>query len=297
MDVVTLGVFSPSVLLAVAQSTGRLDAAGVRVHEVPVPSSPAQFASLRDGTYDAVFTSPDNVLAYRFLPGNPLGEMLDVEIVAGIDRGLGLCLSARRERTGFSGAVLGVDVPTSGFAFVAYALLAELGVGREDVEVVALGSTPKRAAALVDGRCDVTILNAGNEIRARMNGCVELADVTSLGPYLGTVVARLRHAPGGDAVERLVAALGDTAQAVLTGAVTAEAEQAAARLLALTSDGATEHVAVLRDAARGLISDGSVDVAALRTLVRLRSRFLPVPQLDGLIDRFDEVVRPRALST
>ncbi|MCG7593245.1 hypothetical protein [Mycobacterium sp. PSTR-4-N] len=297
MDVVNLGVFSPSVLLAVAQSTGRLDAAGVQVHQVPVPSSPAQFASLRDGAYDAVFTSPDNVLAYRILPDNPLGEMLDVEIVAGVDRGLGLCLSGRPGRTDLSGAVLGVDVPTSGFAFVAYALLAEMGVAREDVEIVALGSTPTRVAALVDGRCDITVLNAGNEIRARADGCVELVDVTSLGPYLGTVVARLRQAPGGDAVDRLVAALGDTAAAIVAGALTEDAEEAAARLLTLTPEGAAEHVAVLRDPARGLIVDGSVEVAALDTLVRLRGRFLPAPQLDGLADRFDEVVRHCALST
>ena len=95
VDDLTLGVFSPSVLLDVARSSGWLAAAGIILREVPVPSSPAQFASLRDAEFDAVFTSPDNVLAYRFLPANPLGELLDVEIVAGLDRGLGLCLGAR----------------------------------------------------------------------------------------------------------------------------------------------------------------------------------------------------------
>lgn len=145
MDHLTLGVFSPSVLLDVATTTGRLAAAGLTVTDVAVPSSPAQFQALARGTYDAVFTSPDNALAYRFLPSNPLGQLLDVEVVAGVDRGLGLVLASR---AGFGaperlrGRRLGVDVPTSGFAFVAYALLEELGVHRDDVDVVALGSTP-----------------------------------------------------------------------------------------------------------------------------------------------------------
>lgn len=287
----TLGVFSPSVLLDVARSTGRLAAADLDVRDVPVASSPAQFASLRDGEYDAVFTSPDNVLAYRFLAGNPLGELLDVEIVAGVDRGLGLCLGIRSGAVDVAdvrGGRLGVDVPTSGFAFVAYALLEELGVSRDEFEVVALGSTPKRATALSSGGCDVTVLNAGNELVARANGCTVLADVTRLGPYLGTVVARMRGtAPE---VDQLTDVLSDTARAILAGEAAEQTVDAAARLLGLGPDMAAEHVAVLRDPLRGLIPDGSVDAESLSTLVGLRKRFLPAPELDGLMARVDEVL-------
>lgn len=292
MDQINLGVFSPSVLLDVARSSGRLADAGVQVHDVPVASSPAQFTSLRAGDYDAVFTSPDNVLAYRFLPANPLGELLDVEIVAGLDRGLGLCLGARPGLTDpaeLSGGRFGVDVPTSGFAFVGYALLEGLGVARTDVEIVTLGSTPRRAKALQAGDCDATVLNAGNELAAQRHGCTVLADVTRLGPYLGTVVARLRQAPGAAAVERLVEALVDTARSITAGELDSEATESAVRLLSLDPSGAAEHLAVLKDPARGLITDGSVDAAALGTLVGLRRRFLPVPELDGLESRFDEL--------
>lgn len=298
MDHITLGVFSPSVLLDVARDTGRLTDAGLRVRDVPVPSSPAQFTSLRDGEFDAVFTSPDNVLAYRFLPANPLGELLDVEIVAGIDRGLRLCLAARPDVTGLSEIArgrLGVDVPNSGFAFVGYALVDELGISRDDLEIVTLGSTPKRAKALSGGGCDLTVLNAGNELSARADGCLLLADVSRLGPYLGTVVARLRDGNGAAAVDRLVGVLGDTARAIRCGALDTEAEASAARLLGLDAELAAEHVGVLKSPLHGLIGDGAVDVAALGTLVTLRRRFLPMPELDGLTERFDEVVRPDAL--
>jgi ABC-type nitrate/sulfonate/bicarbonate transport system substrate-binding protein len=299
VDNLDLGVFSPSVLLDVARRTGRLRAAELNVRDMPVPSSPAQFRSLRDGEYDAVFTSPDNVLAYRFLAANPLGESIDVEIVAGLDRGLCLCLGARAGVTDaaqLSGGRFGVDVPTSGFAFVGYALLEELGLSRSAVEIVALGSTPKRASALHAGGCDATVLNAGNELVAEARGCQLLADVTRLGPYLGTVVARLREAPGAGAVDRLVSALVETSRSIVAGELDAEATDSAARLLALDAAGAAKHLAVLRDPARGLIADGSVSAAALRTLVDLRRRFLPAPELDGLTERFHEVVRPSALT-
>jgi hypothetical protein len=300
MDVITLGTFTPSVLLEVARTTGRLAEAGLDVREVAVPSSPAQFASLRDGEFDAVFTSPDNVLAYRFLSTNPLGELLDVELVAGLDRGLGLCLGARPGVTApadLHGGRLGVDVPNSGFAFVAYALLEEVGVTRNDVEIVALGSTPKRAVALRTGGCDVTVLNAGNELTAGTLGCVLLTDVTQLGPYIGTVVARIRPATGFPAVDRLLGALRETAHGISSGELDGETCAAATSVLGLTASTAGEHLAVLRDPTRGLIPDGSVDAASLATLVALRRRFLPAPELDEVVERLDDVVRSGVLVT
>jgi hypothetical protein len=299
MDVVRLGTFTPSVLLEVARTTGRLANVGLEVRVIGVPSSPAQFESLRDGEFDAVFTSPDNVMAYRFLSGNPLGALLDVEIVAALDRGLGLCLGAgpgKASAVELRGGRLGVDVPNSGFAFVGYALLEELGLGRADYHVVALGSTPKRTRALRDGRCDVTVLNAGNELTARSSGCALLADVTRLGPYIGTVVARMRTATGADSIDRLVVALCDTARDIRAGRLDDETKLAAGGLLGLDAATAGEHLVVLCDPARGLIEDGAVDVVSFATLVDLRRRFLPAPELDGLTDRLDELVRASALA-
>ena len=77
--------FTPSVVLDLAASTGRLDAAGVAVREVPVTSSPGQFRSLLDDEIQVALTSPDNVLAYRYNPANPLGTLADVRMVAAVD--------------------------------------------------------------------------------------------------------------------------------------------------------------------------------------------------------------------
>ena len=68
-----IGTFTPSLLIDLARSTGRLDRADLEVTEIPVPSSPAQFRSLEAGEFDVVMTSPDNVLAYRYLRVNHSG--------------------------------------------------------------------------------------------------------------------------------------------------------------------------------------------------------------------------------
>ena len=299
MDTIRLGSFTRSVLLDTARASGALADAGVEVAEVPVPSSPEQFSSLRAGELDAVFTSPDNVIAYVFLPRNPLGELLDLEILAGLDRGLGLSVGVRPGMTEFEqlrGGRFGVDVPNSGFAFVGYELLKRHGLGRDDYETVTLGSTPKRAAALLADGCDATVLNAGNELRSRASGCALLASATELGPYLGTVVARLRDGAQAQAVDRLTAALIATSQAVLAGPLRDQALRSAQEVLGLDEQLAAEHLDVLLDPRQGLIPGGTVDAASVATLVDLRRNALPAPELDGVLGELHRVVRAEVLA-
>lgn len=277
---VTVGSFTPSVVLDLAGSTGRLEALDLAVTEVPVVSSPAQFRDLVDGRLDLALTSPDNVLAYRFSPGNPLGELFDVRIVGAVDRGMGLGLYARPGLTAqdLRGARVGVDVPTSGFALALYALADSLGVARSDYELVTLGSTPRRLEALLAGDCDATMLNAGNELVAERAGCSRLAAVADLaGPYLGTVVAVAGETRLAEA-RRLSAALRSTAAELVGGSLDDEAREAAARRLDLDDELAGRYVARLRSPSEGLVPDGRVDPDAIATLVGLRRRYLP----DGL---------------
>ncbi len=273
-----VGAFSPSVLLSVARRTGRLDEHDLEVEEVPVASSPAQFRSLLDGELDVALTSPDNVLAYRFSPTNPLGRLLDARIVSGVDRGMGLALYGRpgiASPEQLRGARLGVDVPTSGFALAMYALTESLGVSREEYELVALGATPRRRAALLAGDCDATMLNAGNELIAEQHGCTALARVRDIcSPYLGTVLAVTGDAEV-DGAQALAAALVATVDDVLARRVDDAAAQEAATRLGLPPGLAQRYVERLRDPAEGLVAAGEVDAAALRTLATLRRRYLP----------------------
>ncbi|MPZ95366.1 MAG: PhnD/SsuA/transferrin family substrate-binding protein [Propionibacteriales bacterium] len=288
-----VGAFTPSVLLAVARRSGRLDEHGLEVEEVPVPSSPAQFRALLAGELDVAFTSPDNVLAYRFSPSNPLGAVADVRIVSSVDRGLGLGLYGRPglERADqLRGAVLGVDVSTSGFALAMYALADSMGVGRDAYELVALGSTPRRVTALLAGECDATMLNAGNELIAEQAGCACLATVADVcAPYLGTVLSVAGDNLVGHA-RTLATALRLTAGDLRAGRADAVAVDEAGRLLQLPTALAERYVDRLKSPDEGLIGSDEVDLEGLATIVELRRRFLP-ETVDG-VDVLDRALDP-----
>jgi ABC-type nitrate/sulfonate/bicarbonate transport system substrate-binding protein len=280
-----LGTFSPSVLLRVARRTGVLDRCRLVVEERAVPSSPAQFSALADGSLDAALTSPDNVIAYRFLPDNPLGGTRDVRIVAAVDRGLGLALYASAgtpDVAALRGKVVGVDVAASGFAFALYEILGRAALGRSDYRLAELGSTPKRLEALLEGRCAATMLNAGNDLKADDAGLVRLADVISVAsPYLGTVLA-VQGDPS-PAVRSLAAALLVTADDLREGR-SREAAVEEAVATGLAPHLAELYVDRLLDPDHGLVPGGIVDRASLTTVVDLRRRHVP-PQVAELLER------------
>jgi hypothetical protein len=297
-----IGTFTPSLLIDIARSTGRLDRAGLEVIGTPVPSSPAQFRSLEAGEFDVVMTSPDNVLAYRFLSANPLQRNLPVEILAGVDRGLGLSLCLAPSVTNIAdvrGRVVGVDVPGSGFAFVAFALLEGAGLGKDDYTIESLGSTPRRAAALAEGTCAATVLNAGNELRAIAAGCRVVSTVADVGPYLGTVMAAM-SADDPEITgprERLAEVVIDTAHDVVAGQLHGEVLEAAGRLLGLAEPQAQAHLDCLLDPTHGLITDGRVDESSINTLINLRRRHSPSPDLDVVGSTWQTVLATAGLGT
>ena len=294
-----VGTFTRSLLLDLARSTGRLERAGLDVRETQVVSSPAQFAALESGELDIVMTSPDNVLAYRFLTQNPLGRNLPVEIVAAIDRGLGLSLCVAPSITDVDavrGGSVAVDVPESGFAFVAFALLDAGGLEPGDYAVESLGSTPRRATALIEERCLATVLNAGNELRAEGAGCRIVSRVADVGPYLGTVVAAIESSDPvvRDLRLRFVDVLLETSEEILDGQRESEVVEAAMRLLDLDSAEARAHLDCLLDPVRGLIPGGAVDEASVGTLIDLRRRYRRSPELDRVADSWPSMVTGRA---
>ncbi|WP_432854061.1 ABC transporter substrate-binding protein [Amycolatopsis sp. CA-161197] len=276
MRSIKLGTFSPSVLLSVAAATGALVEARLEVTEVPAKTSAHQFEDLFEGRLDAAFTNPDNVLAYRCVPGNPLGRTGDVRILGAVDRGLGLGLFTAPGVAGPArGGRLGVDVPGSGFAFIAFELLARAGLVRDtDYEVVSLGSTPKRARALVEGTVDTTVLNAGNDLVAEAQGARRVASVTEIGPYAGTVLCATADgiATHADALAALLTVTSAVARQLATGRHREIALTAVTERLGLMGPSAERHLAILTDPAIGLVPDARLKHAELDTVVYLRNR-------------------------
>jgi ABC-type nitrate/sulfonate/bicarbonate transport system substrate-binding protein len=289
-----VGVFSPSVLLRVARRLGILAEHDLDVEEVAVASSPGQFRSLLDGELDAAVTSPDNVVAYRFCPDNPLGTVADAKIVSAIDRGMGLGLYPRAGETAESlrHTTWAVDVATSGFAFAMYALAESIGLSREGYEVVALGSTPRRLEALLAGECAATMLSAGSELRAEQAGLLPLARVATVcRPYLGTVLAVVGD-NSLDPALRLAAALRTTGQAICAGQADDVTVDEAAAALAVPHRLAQRYLGRLQDPDEGLVPDGRVDTESLTTVVELRRRYLPCV-VDG-VDVLSRALDPQS---
>lgn len=289
---IRLGYFSASVVTALARR-GPFASHGLAVSAEAVPSSTEQFRRLRSGAYDLVLTSPDNVLNYRVNRSNPLGELMDVRILAGVDLGLGLSLmSSGQFKTiaGLRGKRIGVDVPSSGFAGALFDILAGASLRAGDYEVLSLGSTPGRAAALLAGECEATLLNAGHDVIAEHAGARRLARVSAaLGRYPGSVLAAradvLADRPA--MLNRFVNAWAEARRTALDPRQRKFVEAELARGLAIPAPVAAEAYRTLVDPAEGLIADGRFTAEDWTLLVDLRAR----------ADRFDadvNVMRVRA---
>jgi hypothetical protein len=93
-------------------------------------------------------------------------------------------------------------------------------------------------------------------------------------PYLGTVLAVVGDArlePAG----RLATALARTAADVVAGRLDGPTTAEAAGALGLPAPLAERYLARLKDPTEGLVPDGVVDLAAIRTIVDLRRRYRP----------------------
>ncbi len=123
-------------------------------------------------------------------------------------------------------------------------------------------------------RCVATMLGAGNELSAEAAGCTLVASVRDeLAPYLATVVCVVRDEHlevGHDLADVLTA----TAAGIVGGDLTLAVE-APASALGLDDDLARRYVDGLADPVDGLVVDGAVDPAALRTVLDLRRHWLP----------------------
>ena len=193
------------------------------------------------------------------------------------------------------GGTVAVDVPGSGFAFVALELLARSGLrAGTDFTVAALGSTPQRAQALLAGTCDATVLNAGNDLLAESRGARRIDSVGTIGPYVGAVLAATGAALDRDraALLSLVRSVRDVGTELSRGEPRELALAAARQLLHLDEDGAHRYLDTLVDPALGLVPDGRIGAAELATLIELRNRHRPADQpltpaqvlASGLID-------------
>lgn len=271
--VIRIGQFSESPVLAAARAL-KLD----KKHEVDwtterVPSSPSQFHSLQEGSIDIAITSPDNVLLYGTTDQNPINEKLDLKFLRSIDRGLGLALYSSAEVSsleGFRGATIGVDVPNSGFAFLLFSMLSNLGVGRAEYELEAVGATPKRLAAVTEGNVVATVLNAETAIAAENAGLRKWATSKDVSDnYLGTVLVQVGSSQT-EQVHRFLALWEEATEGILS-----MSPEELARLLEKENLSLADprYIGLLQSEDFGLLRRSSVSGEQLMILADIRSKF------------------------
>ncbi len=296
-----LGVFASSLPLAVGRRLGFFADQGLEVCVERVRSSRQQMSALADGSYDVVQTSPDNLAAYRVNGTNPLGRRLAVTAFLAADSGMNLVLVGAPGVTDVDVVrhrVLAVDSAHSGFAFVAYALLERHGMFRDrDYTVHEVGGVAARAEHLLNGHCSLTLLSNGFELQAVRRGCTVLDEVGSVArPYLGTVFsclsAWLEQHP--DIATAVTVAYLDAVAWSLDPAHREQAVELLASELGVTSQVAAGLYSPYVDPRHGLVADGMVGQAALRSVLDLRARYGGFDTSEGPVD-LDLLSRPGIL--
>ena len=262
-----------------AQEYGLFEKAGLYVALAPTPSSSELFTRLDTGTYDFAHTSVDNPIAYNVGAGAVPTTNKDFVAFFGVDDGE-LSLIARAGLTSIkalAGKTLAVDALNTGYAFALYEMLASAGLGQADVKLVAKGGTAQRAAGLMAGAFDATLVTPPFDIAAAGKGFVDLGPVTGVvGAYAGI---------SGVARRAWLASNRRTAVAYLHAYRTAlelvaSDKPAAVALLVRRNPGLTEDDAgktfdAVFAGKGGFRRNATIEEAGLRTVLRLRAKYSP----------------------
>ncbi|MDE3113294.1 MAG: ABC transporter substrate-binding protein [Chloroflexota bacterium] len=179
--------------LALALRDGWFRREGVDVEFTRTPSSQRQIRGLLAGEWDVAHTAVDNVFEYVDQ------EDADLELVLVGEVGSDVRLIARdaTDVASLRGKRLGVDSPRSGYALMAYLILAKHGIDRSGYEVVECGGSTERGKALAAGRVDFAMLGSPYDEEALAAGCHVVAESARYIPAYPalTVATRRTWAP------------------------------------------------------------------------------------------------------
>jgi len=277
----------------VAQKQGFFDAAGIDVQVLPTRSSGALMQGLYGGEVEIALAGADNFLAYEQGTGEAdVRKGDELRIVMGGDGGfLKLVAQAAHQSIAqLRGKSIGVDALTTGFAFVVRELLRRNMVTEASVNWLPIGGTETRYAALLQQKCDATLLRLPYDLMAQTAGANILAAGEELGPYQGTVAAvRRRWAEAHP--ERLIAFIRGYARGLRWCDDPANRQPSIDELqerLDLSSEALAADVLDKLFAAGGLRRDMRIDRTGLATVIELRQRYaggrLSIDSSCGLID-------------
>lgn len=289
MRTITVNVFPGGFNWAiyVAQHKGLFARNDIAVVVQETPNSIAQMTALSAGTCDIAMTGIDNVVAYVEGQGEaPIGPQPEFFAFMGSDTAfLNLIAASDVGSIGaLKGKSLSVDALTTGFAFVLFDILRRNGFGVDDYTVVKFGGTAQRWQALREGKHDATLLSTPYNILAQKAGLIQLArGIDVLGRYQGNVGAARRSWASANkaAVIGFIRAYAEAIDWLYDRANRTEAIRILCQELPdMTPELALQAYGELLDLKDGFFHDGRIDIAGVRTVLELRSRYAkPARQL------------------
>ncbi len=269
---------APALPLYVALDKGFFRAEGLEVRLTPTPDSVYLVDNLASGRFQVAFASIDNFIAYQ--EGQHDGKTLlgrDLFAFMGVSR-INLHLVVRAgidSYAGLRGRDLGVDKPTTGFAFVMLKMLERGGLGPDDYRLVEAGATVARGPALMRGEIDATLLSPGLANQANRAGFPTLEQSRDVvGDIQGTVLAAERTwaAANGETLTAFTRAVLRAIDFIFEPANGAEAAAILAANMGMPEGPAKGAV---RGLTRGgsLARDGAPDMAGVERVLKLRSEY------------------------
>jgi ABC-type nitrate/sulfonate/bicarbonate transport system substrate-binding protein len=145
---------APNLPTFAALEQGYFTEEGISVALATTPSSVSQIERFYAGEFDLAFTACDNIVAYQEGMGAvKFDNAPDFRVIMGATQ---VELSAIvapniKSAADLRGKSLALDAVGTGFAFVLYAMLEELGLTIQDYERIPVGATPERWKSVKDG--------------------------------------------------------------------------------------------------------------------------------------------------
>jgi ABC-type nitrate/sulfonate/bicarbonate transport system substrate-binding protein len=284
---------APNLPLFAAQERGLFEDAGIQVDIEATPSSIYQFEQFGTGGCDIAFTAFDNIVAYREGQGAAtLSSVPDFRVLLGATQiELSIVVSPDiKQPSDLRGKTLALDAVSTGFAFVLYAMLQELGLPEGDYERVAVGATPERWQSVKAGVHAGTMTIEPFTSLARAAGFTVLSKSTDLFPaYQGGIIAARGDwaEANSDIVKNFVGAYLKGLEWTLSPN---NRDAAAALLLKKMPDirpGVVESVMTsLLSPSSGLTPQGAILPDGMRQVLALRSRYGQPKRDLGEIDKY-----------
>ena len=195
---VRLIIFQSSSALAsyVAEDRGIFGKHGLDVSIKPTPNSKYMMTKLIDGEYDIASSAFDNFIAYNEgQTKSKTQNKSDLVVFMGVTT-QNLPVIVAPDITSLAdlkGKPVGVDAPNTAFAFVLYKILEKNGLQMSDYNIVPVGGTTKRWAAMQDGSIKAAIISGAYAVQAQAKGFKRLADSQKvLGVYQGSSLGAQR---------------------------------------------------------------------------------------------------------